>query len=278
MNLKYWLVVGAVLLGGTLFFLPKINLTADDNQKNKNEQQADALDETEVYSHHFAALDSIAQKTLADFDEEFAGKKDKKSQDSLTFKQISVWEQKNDLMISGLLFARLARNAQQKGPYFLEAGTRMLGAMETANDSIERQFAAQSALHFLDSASISEPNNLDYQASYAQAIALTDPAPLKGVSMLRKILEKNPKHQKTWYILGTLAVQSNQMEKANGRFAFLNENYPDFPDAWYYRAQVLYSLGNIDSTVICLKRFKALINEPMLKKEIDKQILEITKK
>jgi tetratricopeptide (TPR) repeat protein len=130
----------------------------------------------------------------------------------------------------------------------------------------------------LELATKADPQNLDYQASFAQAVALTDPAPLKGVSMLREILKKDPKHQKTWYILGVLAIQSNQLDKANGRFSFLNENYPNFPDAWYYRAQVLYSLGKTDSTVICLQKFKSLINDPVLKKEVQKQIEEVKTK
>jgi len=273
MKLKLWLVVGGVALGGALYFLPKTNVS-QDAKPEKNEIAAKELTADEVYAHHFGSLDSLSKQKLSDLDQSME-KADAEQRDSLLFQKIKIWEQQNDLLMTGILFSELAKNANEPGPYLLESGMRFLGALESAADSAERDFASKSALQNLESATKAEPENLDYQASYAQAIALTDPAPLKGVSMLREILKKDPKHQKTWYILGVLAIQSNQLDKANGRFSFLNENYPNFPDAWYYRAQVLYSLGKTDSTVICLQKFKSLINDSMLKKEVQKQIEEI---
>ena len=276
MNLKLALVIGGVALGGILFFLPKTHVSNETAQE-ETKHAAEELTDDEVYVHHFSSLDSVTKQKLSDIDQ-LMEKSEGEQRDSLLFQKIKIWEQQNDLLITGILFSKLAKSANDNGPYLLESGTRFLGAMDNAVDSAERNFAAQSALKTLELATKADPENLDYQASYAQAVALTDPAPLKGVSMLREILKKDPKHQKTWYILGVLAIQSNQLDKANGRFSFLNENYPNFPDAWYYRAQVLYSLGKSDSTVICLQKFKSLINDPMLKKEVQKQIEEVKSK
>lgn len=276
MNLRIWLIVGGVAVGGALYFLPKAHVSNEKSQSN-TEQVAKELTSDEVYAHHFGSLDSLTKQKLSDIDQ-LMENAEGAQRDSLLFQKIKIWEKQNDLLMTGILFSQLAKSANDNGPYLLESGTRFLGAMDNAVDSAERIFAAQSALQSLELATKADPQNLDYQASFAQAVALTDPAPLKGVSMLREILKKDPKHQKTWYILGVLAIQSNQLDKANGRFSFLNENYPNFPDAWYYRAQVLYSLGKNDSTVICLQKFKSLINDPVLKKEVQKQIEEVKTK
>jgi len=68
MNLRIWLLIGGVALGGALYFLPKTHVSNEKSQNN-TEQAAKELTSDEVYAHHFGSLDSLTKQKLSDIDQ-----------------------------------------------------------------------------------------------------------------------------------------------------------------------------------------------------------------
>ncbi|WP_338793619.1 tetratricopeptide repeat protein [Bernardetia sp. MNP-M8] len=77
------------------------------------------------------------------------------------------------------------------------------------------------------------PKNTDAKAQLAMTY-VTTPNPMKGIAMLREIVEQDPNHTKAIENLGLLSVQSGQYDKAVTRFERLVELKPDDVSAHLY--------------------------------------------
>lgn len=276
MRKQFILVSVAAILGISLLFLKKVSLNdRKDARGGAKPTEAPAiLSEENVLLNHKNALDAQLKAELDSLDILLKSAKGS-NRDSILFKQIKIWESTNDILMSGLLFAQLAES-NQNPKMWNEAGNRLTTTLEMV-DSTEYTFAAQKALDYHQHAYELDSNNLEIRADYANIVALTDPMPMRGIGILRENLNKDPKHLRSWFLLGTLAMKSNQLDKASERFGFINKNYPSYADAWYLRGVVLSELGKTDSAVVCFKMCTSLVTNPILKKDCENQIENLKK-
>lgn len=79
-------------------------------------------------------------------------------------------------------------------------------------------FYAKNAISYYEKVIQLNPANLDAKAGLGWCTALSSPAPMKGIIMLRETAEANPEHELSQYYLGLLSVKSGQFEKAISRF------------------------------------------------------------
>ncbi len=56
-------------------------------------------------------------------------------------------------------------------------------------------------------------------------------APMRGISLLKEVLEEDPKNTKALYYLGVFSIQSGQFDKGIGRFEAILELEPNNQDA-----------------------------------------------
>ncbi|MBB3701532.1 tetratricopeptide repeat protein [Flammeovirga yaeyamensis] len=68
-------------------------------------------------------------------------------------------------------------------------------------------------------------------------------APMKGITMIREVLAKDPEHQLALSSLGILSIQSGQFDKAIERFEKVKELYPKDMESRFYLAIALNSSG-----------------------------------
>lgn len=88
-----------------------------------------------------------------------------------------------------------------------------------------------------------DPGNLEVKTNIAMTYVSTS-NPMKGIVMLREILEKNPDHEGALFNMGLLSMQSNQFEKAKERFERLHELNPDHLQAEFFLAVSYFNLGS----------------------------------
>ncbi|AFM04044.1 hypothetical protein Fleli_1630 [Bernardetia litoralis DSM 6794] len=94
-------------------------------------------------------------------------------------------------------------------------------------------FASDKARKYYELVLTQEPKNTDAKAQLAMTY-VTTPNPMKGIAMLREIVEQDPNHAKAIENLGLLSVQSGQYDKAVTRFEKLVEIKPDDVSAHLY--------------------------------------------
>lgn len=101
--------------------------------------------------------------------------------------------------------------------------------------------------------------------------------PMKGIMMLREILEKDSNNVKAHFYLGVFSVQSGQWEKAKQRFLKVLALDSTESEAYFYLAQVEANIGDISSAVEIFKKYKSLISDTVRINEVQSYIDELKK-
>ena len=115
------------------------------------------------------------------------------------------------------------------------------------------------------------------EAKTAEAVALVNGQdPMRGIMMLREILEEDPNNVEAHWHLGLFSVQSGQYEKALERFKKVIELEPDgFPDAWFYLGRTYATLDSNAQAIASLKKYKTLTQDTALLAGVDRFLLEL---
>ena len=71
-------------------------------------------------------------------------------------------------------------------------------------------------------------------------------------------------------ILGKLAIQSGQFDKAERRLAMVVSRQPDNTEAMYFLAEAYKGLGQKEKAVEWFEQCKKLVNNPDFSAEIDR--------
>ncbi|WP_375558854.1 tetratricopeptide repeat protein [Bernardetia sp. OM2101] len=102
-----------------------------------------------------------------------------------------------------------------------------------AIDPTKASVASEKARKYYELVLKENPQNTDAKAQLAMTY-VTTPNPMKGIAMLREIVEQDPNHAKAIENLGLLSVQSGQYDKAVTRFEKLVELKPEDVSAHLY--------------------------------------------
>jgi tetratricopeptide (TPR) repeat protein len=113
----------------------------------------------------------------------------------------------------------------------------------------------------------------------AEAMALVQGEdPMRGIMMLREILEEEPENIEAHWQMGLFSVQSGQFDKALDRFKKVVELAgDDVPDAWFYLGRTYATLDSIPQAIESLRRYRNIAQETdtALVHGVDRFILEL---
>lgn len=101
------------------------------------------------------------------------------------------------------------------------------------------------------------------QARLMEAVALVNGSePMRGIQMLRQIVEEEPTNAEAHWHLGLFSVQSGQMDKALDRFKKVRDlDAEGFPDVWFYLGRTYATMDSIDQAISSLRRYRDLVVE-----------------
>lgn len=101
--------------------------------------------------------------------------------------------------------------------------------------------------------------------------------PMKGIMLLREVLEKDSNNLKAHFYLGLFSMQSGQWEKARLRFLKVLELDSSQNEANFHMARVNANLGDTASALAYLKIYKRLNGDSNLPEEVNALIKELKK-
>jgi len=101
----------------------------------------------------------------------------------------------------------------------------------------------------------------DDKISAAIALVIKGEEPMKGIMMLRDVLEEDPKNIKAHLTLGMFSIQSGQLEKALDRFNTVLSIDSSESEAYLYLAEVHEKLGQSDLAIDNLEAYKSLVED-----------------
>ena len=115
------------------------------------------------------------------------------------------------------------------------------------------------------------------KAKTAEAVALVDGQdPMRGIMMLREILQEDSNNVEAHWQLGLFSVQSGQYDKALYRFQkVLALDSVNFPDAWFYLGRTYATLDSNALAIAHLKKYKTLTQDTAILNGVDRFLLEL---
>ncbi len=122
------------------------------------------------------------------------------------------------------------------------AGDGFYEAYNFAVEPTKRNNLAGKAQEYYDRVLEEDPLLFDVKAKLAMTF-VTGQEPMKGITMLREVLDSDPGNELAIYNLGILAISSGQLDKATERFNELLALDPDNPEANFYMGYCLYESG-----------------------------------
>jgi tetratricopeptide (TPR) repeat protein len=100
----------------------------------------------------------------------------------------------------------------------LRAGQAYFEAQAYAINPQKARLMGEKARIYFEKALIQDPNNLLVKTNLAMTYVDT-PTPMKGITLLREVIEQEPTYIPALFNLGILSIKSNQFGKGQERFA-----------------------------------------------------------
>ena len=267
----------AILLVGLLYSLPKAVVDNGEKKEASVEQQnASALtaenpDDHEGHDHaegehdhshdadmHLAEL-APGKRQKADQLREKLTQSENKENIAIFADSLAVLFAQSLKYDSAAYYAELAVAQHESLPRVYSAGLYNFEAFNFAIDGQRQQAYGKKAEKYLLKVLEQDPTGLEPKNKLAMLYVASE-NPMKGILMLREVLEKDADNKEALMNMGLLSVRSNQYDKAAERFEHLTRLEPANVQAQFYLALSYLETGK-----------KALARERFLKvKELDK--------
>jgi Tfp pilus assembly protein PilF len=141
--------------------------------------------------------------------------------------------------------------------HVLRAGQLYFEAQTYAINVKKGQILGEKARNYFEKALSLDPNNLMVKTNMAMTYVDT-PTPMKGISLLREVIEQEPTFVPAIFNLGILAIKSNQFGKGQERFTQILKLEPN-----NYKAALNlgFCLAQLDKKEEAKKVLKRVVNE-----------------
>lgn len=100
---------------------------------------------------------------------------------------------------------------------------------------------------------------------------------MKGVGQLLALVEKDPGNVPANTVLGRMAVESGQYDKAIERADKLIKLNPKLVEPYLFKAEALKRSGKVEEAVSTLESVKTIVNNPSFSKDVDEYIKTFNK-
>jgi predicted Zn-dependent protease len=216
------LFVGLGLIA-LLFQLPKGNVSAKTESSVAGGANRDAngqnnkIDTTKTEEMHAAPFTKAQEKRIAEL-------KVQVKSATTELKQVVALE---NLMRAFMDLSKYDSSAVYAGQFsdthpatihILRAGQAYFEAQTFAIDAKKGRMMGEKARFYFEKALGKDPNNLLVKTNLAMTYVDT-PTPMKGITLLREVIEQEPTFVPALFNLGILSIKSNQFGKGQERFS-----------------------------------------------------------
>jgi outer membrane protein len=157
---------------------------------------------------------------------------------------------------------------------WIKAGDQYYQAFTFALDASRQAHFAARAQSFYNKVLASSPDNMDVKTRLAMTY-LTDPSPMKAITMLRDVLAQDPTNELALYNMGMLSIQSGQYDKAAERLEQLVKLNPQ-----HTQAHLLLGIAYMNSREKGrareqFEKVKLLDNDPAVHATVDSYLKDL---
>lgn len=275
---KLLIIAAGVLIGVLIILAPKskksegdaeaVNAEADHDHdhEGQNEESAFALDPADQ-QYIDEQMDAIG--SMENVEEQFA------QYDSL----IKFGIQKNYPPLIAKFSERKAELKPSESSWML-AGDNYFKAFRlsknTDADMIAKAISSYEKVLALNPGNLSAKTALG--VAYVEGAAQLGEMPMKGIGILKEVLNNDPQNIDALTNLGYFAIQSGQYEKAIERFETVLSIDPNHAEAYIYLTDIYLSQDQVDKGIETLEKYKSMVDDPLVKQQVSDYITEIRNK
>lgn len=131
-----------------------------------------------------------------------------------------------------------------------------------------RMWNARQAVALFEKANSLAPSDstkIDLAGAYIEGTGET----MQGVQLLLGVVREDPDHIPALLMLGRLAIQSGQWDKAIERFTHVLDKDPQSTEALYFVAEAYKGKGDRAKAVEYFERAKKVVNNPEFSRDVD---------
>lgn len=128
--------------------------------------------------------------------------------------------------------------------------------LESEQDPAKRQWMAQTAVKSLEKVLEAHPDDVNTKIDIASLYITGLGQPMQGVQQLLSIVEKDSTNLPANLVLGKMAIESNQLDKAISRGEIILRHYPDNWEARIFMAEAYNRLGQKEEAITMLETAK----------------------
>lgn len=279
MNKKQLIFIGAaVVLVAALYFLGDFrgpvkkapqqagNMAASEDG-HVHEEDTASLDIKSYETQCIAKLDANKQSQIRDL-----MKQTDKANKPESFRDLAeYWEKNKDLNLAAYYYKKGAflENTEKSVTF---AGNLFLAILQRTDKPDFRRWQAREAIEIFNKALEINPSNLDSKIALATCYTEGTGETMKGVTLLREVTQQDSNNVSANIILGKLAIQSGQLDKAIRRLEHVLMIEPKNTEAMYFLAEAYKNQGNKAKAIELFENCKRVVNSPDFSKEIDTYI------
>ncbi len=182
-----------------------------------------------------------------------------------------IWQEHKQFPVAAYYYAKAAKlENSEKSLNF--AGQFFLQLVQHTHSHDMQVWVAQQAIDCFRQSLLVNPDNDTTKLALAAGYIEGTHETMEGVQVLLGITREKPAHIPANLMLGRLAVQSGQYDKAIERFETILSQEPGNTEALYFMAEAYKGKGNKDKAIELFEACKKLVNKPEFTRDIDQYI------
>lgn len=185
-----------------------------------------------------------------------------------------AWDHSGNSAMAAHSFERKALQTQLEDDW-INAAYRYFDSFREKSDSVTVAYFTGKAIECYSRVLEINPGNLKAKTDLGVVYAEGTSEPMKGIALLREVVEVDPNHEMAQLNLGYLSMKSGQTDKARERFAKVLDINPSRIDMYVYIGESFAREGKTEEAIKNLEIFGNLTADPEMKKEVEKYILTL---
>ena len=253
--------IGVILLGALYFFgVKKSNKPKSDAQHSMSESVEAQHDHEKFDFADFEIQQTAKLSAIKKDSAENLTKNALKGNTAIGYKDLAeFWEREKNIDIAAFYYkkAALLENTEKSMTF---AGKLFLVLMQRTAETPIKQWQSEEAIACFEKVLALNPTNDSIKVALATCYTEGNGETMKGVGLLKEVVEKNPKNVSANMQLGKLSLQSGQNEKAIARFETVLSQDAKNTEALYLLAGAYRGQGNKEKAIELLEKCKKIID------------------
>jgi tetratricopeptide (TPR) repeat protein len=182
-----------------------------------------------------------------------------------------IWQHNKNAVFAAHYYGKMGQleNSEKRLTF---AARLFAGEMQNEQNPNIKQWIAKEIIDLYQQALSINPNNDTSRIGLADAYINGAGEPMKGIEQLLTIVRRDSTNIPANVILGKLAVESGQLDKAIMRGNIVLSVDKNNVDAYLFMGEAYKQQGKTDKAKECFTQAKNIVNTPEFSKEIDDYI------